>query len=82
MLTVPEAARRTKRDPETVRRWIRSGRLRATRIGTQHMIDEADLAEVVEEKTILALPPGWRRTAAHGPMPDVVAAVRASRTAR
>jgi len=82
MLTVPEAARRTNRDPETVRRWIRSGRLRATRIGTQHMIDEADLAEVVEEKSTLSLPAGWRRTAAHGPMPDVVAAIRASRTAR
>ncbi len=38
MLTVPEAARRTKRDPETVRRWIRSGRLKATKIGTQHLI--------------------------------------------
>ncbi len=82
MLTVPEAARRTKRDPETVRRWIRSGRLRATRIGTQHMIDEADLAEVTEEKSTLPLPAGWRRTAAHGPMPDVVAAIRVSRTAR
>ena len=46
------------------------------------MIDEADLAQVIEEKTILPLPPGWRRTAAHGPMPDVVAAIRASRTAR
>ncbi len=46
------------------------------------MIDEADLAEVVEEKSILPLPAGWRRTAAHGPMPDVVAAIRASRTAR
>lgn len=82
MLTVPEAARRTKRDPETVRRWIRSGRLRATKVGTQHMIDETDLAAVAEENSVLSLPPGWRRTAAHGPMPDVVAAIRASRTGR
>jgi excisionase family DNA binding protein len=82
MLTVPEAARRTHRDPETVRRWIRSGRLRATRIGTQHMIDEADLAAIAEEKAVLPLPAGWRRTAVHGVMPDVVAAVRASRTGR
>ena len=82
MLTVPEAARRTKRDPETVRRWIRSGRLRATKVGTQHMIDEADLANVAEEKSILPLPTGWRRTATHGAMPDVVAAIRASRTGR
>jgi excisionase family DNA binding protein len=82
MLTVPEAARRTKRDPETVRRWIRSGRLRATKVGTQHMIDEADLAGVAEEKSVLPLPIGWRRTADHLAMPDVVAAIRASRTGR
>nr|MBA3852364.1 helix-turn-helix domain-containing protein [Chloroflexota bacterium] len=46
MLTVPEAARRVGRNPETVRRWIREGKLRSTRIGTQHLIDEADLAAV------------------------------------
>jgi excisionase family DNA binding protein len=39
MITVPEAARRAGRNPETIRRWIRSGRLRAQRIGTQHIID-------------------------------------------
>jgi excisionase family DNA binding protein len=42
-LTVPEAARRTGRNPETIRRWIREGRLRAHKVGTQHVIDEADL---------------------------------------
>ena len=79
---MPEAARRTKRDPETVRRWIRSGRLRATRIGTQHMIDEVDLAQLTEANAVLVLPAGWRRTATHEPMPDVIAAIRSSRTAR
>ena len=79
---MPEAARRTKRDPETVRRWIRSGRLRATRIGTQHMIDEVDLAQLTEANAVLALPAGWRRTATHEPMPDVIAGIRSSRTAR
>jgi excisionase family DNA binding protein len=82
MLTVPEAALRTKRDPETVRRWIRSGRLRATKIGTQHMIDEEDLAEVTETTSALSMPPGWRRTATHEAMPDVVATIRSSRTGR
>jgi excisionase family DNA binding protein len=62
MLTVPEAARRTKRDPETVRRWIRSGRLKATRIGTQHLIDEEDLARL-ESKSTLSLPKSWPGTA-------------------
>jgi excisionase family DNA binding protein len=81
MLTVPEAARRTKRDPETVRRWIRSGRLRATKIGTQHLIDEADLARLTSDAS-LPLPAPWRRTTTGEPMPDVVAAIRSSRTGR
>lgn len=82
MLTVPQAARRTKRDPETVRRWIRSGRLKATKIGTQHMIDEGDLAAFTEADAVLPLPAGWRRTATKEPMPDVIAAIRSSRAAR
>ncbi len=81
MLTVPEAARRTKRNPETVRRWIRSGRLRATKIGTQHLIDEDDLARLTSD-TSLPLPASWRRTTTGEPMPDVVAAIRSSRTSR
>jgi excisionase family DNA binding protein len=81
MLTVPEAARRTKRDPETVRRWIRSGRLKATRIGTQHLIDEEDLARLTSDAT-LPLPTSWQRTATGERMPNVVAAIRSSRAAR
>jgi excisionase family DNA binding protein len=81
MLTVPEAARRTKRDPETVRRWIRSGRLKATRIGTQHMIAEEDLTRLEGDST-LPLPASWQRTATGERMPDVIAAIRSSRTAR
>jgi excisionase family DNA binding protein len=81
MLTVPEAARRTKRNPETVRRWIRSGRLRATRIGTQHLIDEDDLARLTDDAT-LPIPASWQRTPTGERMPDVVAAIRSSRAAR
>jgi excisionase family DNA binding protein len=46
MLTVPEAARRAGRHPETIRRWIREGRLRAHKVGTQHVIEADDLAKV------------------------------------
>jgi excisionase family DNA binding protein len=46
MLTVPEAARRAGRHPETIRRWIREGRLRAHKVGTQHVIEADDLVLV------------------------------------
>lgn len=65
-----------------MRRWIRSGRLKATKIGTQHLIDEGDLAAFTETDSVLPLPAGWRRTATKEPMPDVIAAIRSSRAAR
>ena len=80
MLTVPEAARKAGRDPETIRRWIRTGRLRARKIGTQHVIEESDLAPLLEERDALPLPEPWGRTATGEPMPDVVRAVRESRS--
>jgi excisionase family DNA binding protein len=71
MLTVPEAARRIDRDPETIRRWIRSGRLPSQQVGTQYIIDESDLLEMVGSD-MLPLPQGWQTTASGEPMPDVV----------
>ncbi len=47
MLTVAEAAKIAGKNPETIRRWIRSGKLRSSRFGTQHMIDEIDLDELL-----------------------------------
>jgi excisionase family DNA binding protein len=78
MLTVPEAAKRTGRDPETIRRWIRAGRLPALKVGTQHVIEEDDLDALVSKDT-LPVPAGWRQTMTGDPMPDVVAAIRRSR---
>ena len=44
LLTVREAARRLKIHPQTVRRWIRRGLLRASKVGLrQWRIREADL---------------------------------------
>ena len=81
MLTVPEAARRAGRNPETIRRWIREGKLRARKVGTQHVLEEADLAAALGAfKDTVELPPEWQRTFWGGAMPDVVAAVRRSRT--
>ena len=58
LLTVPEAARRVGKDPETVRRWIRSGRLRSEKVGTQHLVREEDLAHMVEGSH-LDVPAHW-----------------------
>jgi excisionase family DNA binding protein len=80
MLTVPEAARRAKRNPETIRRWIREGKLRATKVGTQHTIDDGDLEAFLDEDgEMLPLPPEWGRTITGEPMPNVVALIRQDR---
>lgn len=81
MLTVPDAARRSHRDAETIRRWIRSGKLSARKFGTQHMIEEDDLDRLTGSAT-LPLPAAWTSTPAGEPMPDVVVALRGSRAGR
>ena len=78
MLTVPEAARRVGRNPETVRRWIRSGRLRSQRVGTQHLIEERDLEALIEPES-LPVPEEWRAFPDGTPQPDWVRIVRRSR---
>lgn len=80
MLTVPEAARRVGRNPETVRRWIRAGKLIARKVGTQHVIEERDLAPFEASAETGAIPAAWRATSWGGPMPDVVAAIHRSRS--
>ncbi len=80
MLTVPEAARRVGRNPETIRRWIREGKLPARKVGTQHILEERDLDAFLDDSSDrLPIPPEWQQTFWGGPMPDVVAAVRRSR---
>ena len=79
MLTVPQAARKIGRNPETVRRWIREGKLTARKVGTQHVIEERDLDALDPATLRSALPAAWRRTVTGEPMPDVVDAIRRSR---
>ena len=79
MLTIPEAAQRIRRHPETLRRWIREGRLRSAKIGTQYLVEESDLyaAAVPHGSTPL---PAWLRLRPDGrEQPDWVALVRDSR---
>jgi excisionase family DNA binding protein len=59
MLTVPEAALRVGRNPETIRRWIRSGKLASQRVGTQHLVDEQELEAAAEDGDMLPLPREW-----------------------
>lgn len=83
MLTVPEAARRAGRNPETIRRWIREGKLRARKVGTQHVLEEEDLAAILENGSeTLPLPPQWQKTFWGGPMPDWTSIVREIRNER
>ncbi len=83
MLTVPEAARRIGRDPETVRRWIRSGRLHSQKVGTQHLIEEADLDDAVGAGQGRSKRPKWlRKTHGGQPMPDSVSLIRQLRDSR
>lgn len=69
-LTVPEAARRVGKNPETVRRWIRSGRLRSTKVGTQHIIDEIDLEDALDDPWDRELPYEWSHFDDGTPMPN------------
>jgi excisionase family DNA binding protein len=81
MITVPEAAKRAGRNPETIRRWIREGKLRSTKVGTQHLLEERDLDAVIDVADVaLPIPSVWQRTSWGGPMPDVVSAVRRARS--
>jgi excisionase family DNA binding protein len=81
MLTVPEAARRARRNPETIRRWIREGKLRATKVGTQHILEEKDLeAMLADTGGTVDLPADWQATFWGGPMPDFVGIIRRQRS--
>ncbi|HZI91922.1 MAG TPA: helix-turn-helix domain-containing protein [Thermoleophilaceae bacterium] len=79
MLTVPEAARRVGRNAETVRRWIRTGRLRSEKVGTQHLIDEVELDRLGDRPTPLEVPGGWGVLPDGSPAPDWATVVRRAR---
>jgi excisionase family DNA binding protein len=80
MITIPEAARRTGRNPETIRRWVRAGKLRSERVGTQHLVDEDELAGLIDDRP-LELPDAWRTTTDGSPMPQWEQIVRDARDA-
>jgi excisionase family DNA binding protein len=82
MLTVPEAAKRVGRNPETVRRWIRAGKLRSQKVGTQHLIDEGELDALANDDEMLPLPHEWETMEDGTPQPNWVRIIRRSRESR
>ena len=82
MLTVAQGAHRTGRDPETIRRWIRAGRLRAERHGNRYLIHEDELAVMTEEPYSVGVPEEWRHLPSGRPAPDWVKLVHRSREGR
>jgi excisionase family DNA binding protein len=80
MLTVTEAARLAGKHPETIRRWIRSGRLPATKVGARYAIERSDLERLLDVDE-LPVPAdwGWDRLPDGRPMPNVVATIRRQR---
>lgn len=82
MLTVPEAARIAGRNPETVRRWIREGKLRARKVGTQHVIEEDDLRDLIDGDDRAPVPESWKTMWNGQPMPNWVAILRDVRRGR
>lgn len=77
-LTVAQAAHRAGRDPETIRRWIRTGKLPARKTGGRYVMDGRDLAALVEPRSLPA-PDAWLTFESGAPQPDWVTAIRASR---
>lgn len=76
----PEVARRAGRKPETVRRWIREGRLRAAKVGSRHVVTDEDLEAFLEEAgQVPPLPDAWKTTFWGASMPSVVFVLRRSR---
>ncbi|MCW2995876.1 MAG: helix-turn-helix protein [Conexibacter sp.] len=83
MLTVTEAAERVGRTPETVRRWIRSGRLVAVTDRGHLAIAPSDLDSVRDELyPMLELPEEWKHFEDGTPVPNWAAAVALGRQGR
>jgi hypothetical protein len=81
MLTRSRAAGRARKDAKAARRSIRTARLRAGKVGTQHTLYEESPKGLRDiEIDVLPLPSVLRRTFWGAPMPNWVAAVRRSRS--
>lgn len=81
MLTIPQAAARSGRGAETIRRWVRAGRLPAHRASGRLLVHAEDL-DALTARPAHDLPAGWGRTTWDTRQPDWVAEVRRARGGR
>jgi len=83
MLTVLETAARVGRSPDTVRRWIREGRLPAQRRDGRQLVEDRDVRAMEDEiHPMAALPEEWLVGDDGSPAPNWVAALHRSRSGR
>ena len=64
---------------DLLRRWIRTGRLRSEKVGTQHLIDAAELDRLAERPVPLEVPGGWGALPDGSPAPDWAGIIRRAR---
>jgi len=50
-IPVPLASKMIQRDPETIRNWVKKGKLRAFRYGKQVLVNIDDLESLLDEPT-------------------------------
>lgn len=60
LLLVEEAAERLRCDPATVRRYVRAGKLSATRPGNRLLVDERSVTALLDASTVVPATPAPR----------------------
>jgi len=55
-MTVPEVARELRVDPATVRRWITTGRLPATKPGKDYRVHQDDVVQLLRGSRVHSTP--------------------------